>query len=186
MPAKIAQRAMVPDGLAAGMLGAAAVAVWFLVLDVVQGRVFFTPAALGSALFLNATSPQEVVLSPAVVLGYTTLHIAAFAAAGLLVAALARAAERHPPVLLGAVLLFVTIEVFFLGMIALLANWLLAVLAWWPILVANALAAAVMAVYVWRAHPVLRALDWMELEEPEPFHTGSAPDPVSVRTPGSQ
>lgn len=168
MATNIARRALIIEGIKAGMLGAGAVAVWFLVLDALQRRIFFTPAALGSALFLNATSAGEVVISPAIVLGYTAVHVAAFAIVGLIVAALAGAAERHPPVLLGIALLFVTIEVFFLGLIALVANWLLDVLSAWPILVANAIAAVVMAVYVWRAHPVLRARGLMDLEEPEP------------------
>lgn len=178
MAKRILERSMISEGIAAGMLGAAAVAVWFLLLDLVQRRIFFTPAALGSALFLNATSPEEVVISPAIVLGYTAVHVAAFAAVGLLLAALAAAAERHPPVLLGIALLFFTFEVFFLGLIALLANWLLDVLAWWPILVANAIAAVVMAVYVWRAHPVLRARGLMDLEEPEPVLRRSPADPA--------
>jgi hypothetical protein len=88
MRAANAKHSIMFGGITAGMLAAATVAGWFLVLNAVQGRLLFMPAALGSAFFLNATSPQEVVLSPAVVLGYTTLHIAAFAAAGFLLAAL--------------------------------------------------------------------------------------------------
>ena len=36
------------EGVVAGLLGAASVAAWFFVLDVVNGRPFFTPAVLGA------------------------------------------------------------------------------------------------------------------------------------------
>ena len=39
------------EGLVAGVLGAAAIALWFLVLDTVSGRPFFTPTILGTAIF---------------------------------------------------------------------------------------------------------------------------------------
>ena len=45
------------EGFWAGCIGAAAVAVWFLIVDTVNGRPFFTPAMLGSAVFWGATSP---------------------------------------------------------------------------------------------------------------------------------
>jgi hypothetical protein len=38
------------DGLFTGMIGAIAVAVWFLVLDVAAGRPLFTPNLLGNVL----------------------------------------------------------------------------------------------------------------------------------------
>lgn len=149
-------RGVLRDGIIAGLLGALAVAAWFFVIDVAVGRVLYTPAALGSALFHGATSPERVDLSAATVLGYTALHLAAFLVAGLAFATLVVRAEKSPPLLLGLVLLFVTFETLLLGLVAILASWLLDVLAWWSIGVGNLLAAAVMALYLWRSHPRLR------------------------------
>ena len=38
------------EGLTAGVLGATAVAVWFLILDTIAGRPFATPSMLGASL----------------------------------------------------------------------------------------------------------------------------------------
>ena len=39
------------EGLIAGLVGAATVAIWFLIIDTIQGRPLYTPAVLGAALF---------------------------------------------------------------------------------------------------------------------------------------
>ena len=39
------------EGIVAGILGAATIALWFLILDIFSGRPFYTPSLLGSALF---------------------------------------------------------------------------------------------------------------------------------------
>jgi len=147
---------IVREGLISGLVGAAAVALWFFTLDVLQDRPFFTPAALGSALFLGARGADQVEVTGGIVVGYTLLHTTAFIFAGMVAAGLLRAAERHPPVLLGIVLLFVTFEVFFFGLIVIVASWLLDALAEWTILVANLVAALAMGAYLVRRHPALR------------------------------
>ena len=146
----------VKEGLYAGFMGGVAVALWFLLIDAVRGQLLFTPAALGSALFLGARGVAEVEITLATVLGYTAMHFAAFIAAGFLASALASAAEREPPVLLGAGLLFVTLEVMFLGLLAIIAGWLLNALNWWSVVAANLIAAVAMGVYLWHEHPKLR------------------------------
>lgn len=159
---------VIREGVVAGLLGAGAVAVWFLVLDLLQGRALFTPAALGSALFLGAGSSSEVRTTVEIVASYTAVHVFVFLVVGLVAAALVRRAEREPPVLLGAVLLFVTLEAFIIGVIAIIASWLLHVMAWWTIGVANIIAAVVMGAYLWHEHPALRReLAVEDLEEPQ-------------------
>jgi len=162
----LAEHRTLREGLLVGLLGAAAVAVWFLFIDVAAGRVFFTPGALGSIIFHGATAAAEVRVDAVTVLAYTGLHIAAFLATGLIAAAIVAFAEdRHAYVLLGAVLLFVTFETFFIGLVTIVAQWLLEVIPWWTIAVANLIAAAVMAWYLWRRHPRLaQALGDPELE----------------------
>jgi hypothetical protein len=146
----------VKEGLYAGFLGAVSVALWFLLIDAVRGQLLFTPAALGSAIYLGARGVAEVQMTVGTVLGYTALHVAAFVAAGFLASALASAAEREPPVLLGAAMLFVTLEALFLGLLAIMAGWLLDALNWWSVVAANVIAAASMGAYLWHEHPKLR------------------------------
>jgi hypothetical protein len=154
------------EGLVVGLIGASVVALWFLVLDAAMGRILFTPAALGSVVFHGATTPVAVQVDALTVLGYTALHLIAFGIVGLVAAAIfAYAEDRHAYVLLGAVLLFVAFETFFIGILTLLAQWLLELIPWWSILVANVLAAAAMGVYLWRKHPELaRAVGDPDLE----------------------
>jgi len=155
----------VREGLIAGMIGAVAVAIWFLVLDTARGQILFTPAALGSALFFGARGIAEVQMTAATVLGYTALHVAAFLAVGFLASALASAAERDPPILLGLGLLFVTFEVLFLGLLAIAAGWLVDALDWWSVVVANLVAAAAMGSFLWHEHPKLQQELGTDIEE---------------------
>lgn len=145
---------IVKEGLIAGMIGAGAVALWFLVIDAVAGRLLFTPAALGSVVFHGARSVDAVQISMLTVLGYTAFHLVAFFATGLVFAALATEAEEwEAPVVFGAVLLFVTFEAFFIGIMAIIAQWLFAVIPWWSIFLGNLIAAVSMGYYLWRHHP---------------------------------
>ncbi|MBI4408306.1 MAG: hypothetical protein HY561_01280 [Gemmatimonadetes bacterium] len=167
--ATLHQHRIVEEGIVAGLIGASVVAVWFLVFDVVRGRVFFTPGALGSALFFGAAELADVQVNATTVLGYTGIHLLAFFIGGLVLAAVVTEAEREPPLVLGLVLLFVTFETLFIGLLAIFASWLLGVLSWWTIAVGNLLAAVAMGTYLWRQHPLLRAElshDTMHLEEP--------------------
>src|SRR3990170_4214173 len=107
------------------MIGAVAVMIWFLLLDLAQGRLLFTPGALGSALFFGARGIAEVQVTATTVLGYTGVHLAAFLTVGLIASALAEAASRQPAVLFGLVLFFVTLEAGFIGVIVIIAAWLL-------------------------------------------------------------
>ena len=156
---------VVREGLIAGLVGATVVAVWFLVIDLIQGRVLFTPAALGSAIFLGARGAAEIQVTAAMVIGYTVLHVGAFLVTGFIASALISEAEKDPPMLLGLILLFVTFEVLFFGLIAIMASWLLDSIRWWTILVANLIAAAAMGLYLWREHPSLRTELRKPLEE---------------------
>lgn len=153
----LSEHRVIREGLVAGFIGAIAVALWFLVLDLMRGQVLFTPAALGSAVLFGARGVAAVEITAATVLGYTAIHFGAFLLLGLLASTLAVAAERQPELILGLVLLFVVLEAAFIGMIAIAANWLLGALHWWTIAVANIVAAAAMGVYLWNEHPLLQA-----------------------------
>ncbi len=159
--------ALVREATIAGILSGFAVATWFLIVDAVQGRPFFTPSALGSVLFLGAESLAEVNVSLWITAAYTPVHYAIFLAIGFVATALVRQAERQPPVLIGGFLLFVAFEAFFLGAIAILAEFLLGPLAWWNIALGNLVAVIVMGGYLWKKHPTLsRALATEPIERP--------------------
>jgi hypothetical protein len=145
------------EGAVAGLLGGAVVAVWFLVYDMVSGRPLRTPALLGAAMFEGLRDPRALDVRLDVVLGYTVLHFAVFAAFGLLVSVLFTAAEREPRVLLGLFILFWCFELFFLGFVLVLEEALVGALLWWNIATANLLAALSMLVYFFLRHRSLGA-----------------------------
>ena len=153
----IGSNSVVREGIITGLIGAGVVAGWFLLFDVLRGRPFFTPGALGSALFLGSSTVAEVSVTAATVIGYTVLHIVAFVVTGFFAATIVTAAEDTPPLILGAVMFFAVFEAFFMGLLAMVAEFLLSDLAWWTIAVGNILAAVIMGWYLWEHHPRLRA-----------------------------
>ncbi|MFO7587955.1 MAG: hypothetical protein R6X22_07755 [Gemmatimonadota bacterium] len=152
----IAPRGFLRPGVITGLIGAATLAAWFLVVDSVSGRPLFTPAALGSVLLsgVDAASAVSVELEP--VLAYTLLHVTAFVLLGLLSAALAARIERFPPLAFAFVMLFVVYWTFVVFLTTMLGTWLLRELAWWSVFAGNLVAAAAMGAYLWKAHPRLR------------------------------
>lgn len=147
---------LIAEGLRVGLVGAVAVAAWFFLVDIVLGTPFRTPAALGSALLLGASSPEQVSMAPAVIAGYTIIHLVTFAGIGIAFVAVARGIERLPSfaylALLGAILL----EAVTLPTLIVLGQWVLGMVSLWEIGLANVIAVAAMVWWVLRAHPALR------------------------------
>jgi hypothetical protein len=146
------------EGIIAGILGALGVAVWFLVVDLVHGRPFYTPTLLGTALFGRGVWPATLESMPPsfeMVAMFTWVHLLAFAVVGVVAARLIAMAERHPSLGFGFVLLFVILEACFTAAVMIVAAPVLRALTWPAILVANMLAAAVMAGYFWLRHPTM-------------------------------
>ncbi len=147
------------DGIIAGILGALAVALWFLIFDSARGRPFYTPSILGTALFGRGASLAPLEATPVsmdMVLMFTWVHGLVFAALGGIAAWLLAVAERSPHVGFGIILLFVVFEACFTMAAYLLAAPILHALTWPAVVIANLLAAAVMAGYLWWRHPALR------------------------------
>ena len=88
------QRSILREGTIAGLLGAAAVAIWFLIFDTLRGKPFLTPAILGSAVFYGVKDPTGLDPTLGPVLGYTVLHGLAFIAFGIVAASLMAVSER--------------------------------------------------------------------------------------------
>lgn len=147
------------EGIVAGILGAVTIAIWFLIIDAVNGRPLYTPTVLGTVLFRRGPEmPALDTLAPSfeMVLMFTWVHGLVFAAIGGLASRLLVTAERHPSVGFGILLLFVVFTAGFTVAAMLFAAPVLKALTWPAVLVANLLAAAVMAGYFRLRHPRLR------------------------------
>ena len=147
------------QGIVAGVLGAATIAIWFFLVDIFSGRPFYTPNVLGTVLFRGGQGldqPQNLPVSLEMVLVYTWVHGLVFCAIGGLAAKLLDLAERNVNAGFGILLLFVIFEFGFVGAALVFAEPILRALAWPSVLIGNLMAAAVMAVYFWRHHPSMK------------------------------
>jgi hypothetical protein len=149
----VESQALYQEGIVAGILAAAAVAIWFLVVDSLAGRPFYTPSVLGTALFGRGADLDKVTVSLPTVAMFTWVHGLIFAALGGIAARLLVLAERHPSLGFGIVLFFVLFQAGFTTAVALVAPSVFIVLGWASIFVANLLAAATMVVYLRMRHP---------------------------------
>lgn len=147
------------EGMIAGVVGALAIALWFLVLDTLSGRPLWTPTVLGTVLFRGGAglaTPETLGVSAEMVLMFTWVHGLVFVALGGLVARLLGHVERHPSSGFGVLLLFVIFQFGFIVAATIFAAPVLRLLSPWSILVANLLAAAAMTAYFRGCHPGLR------------------------------
>ena len=146
------------EGVIAGTIGAATIALWFLILDLIQGRPLYTPTVLGTVLFTGKESLPAtggVPISVDVVVQFTFVHWLVFAAVGGLAAWLLGFAERNANLGFGILLLFVLLECGFLAGAMVFARPILQALAWPAVLLGNVLATLTMGSYFWRQHPHL-------------------------------
>jgi hypothetical protein len=140
------------EGILVGLAGAAAVAAWFFVLDLVAATPFRTPALLGAVLFDGLRDPAALTITPAIVVKYTAVHGLAFLIFGWAIAGLFALAERDRHLLLGVFMLFCCFEVAVLAAMMILGAWLLDTLQPWAILGGNLVAALVMLGLLFRDH----------------------------------
>lgn len=138
-----------------GLIGAVAVAIWFLLIDIVEGRAFFTPALLGSVVFWGVRDAAAVVISFQTVAAYTVIHGIAFVVVGVIVSQLLSVAEREPSLLAVLLQLFIGLELGFHASSALLFTSISAHLAWFNVAIANLIAAGAMGYYFWRKRLVM-------------------------------
>jgi hypothetical protein len=144
------------EGLIAGLIGATSIAIWFLIVDTISGRPFYTPTVLGIGL-LSVFGPRGDEGPVAQVLAYTIFHYGIFLAIGVLVSYVVHRAEQDDTVLAVALILFVALEVGFYGLVAVLSQTRqLGALAWYQVMAGNLIAALTMGIYIWRTHPELR------------------------------
>ncbi len=140
------------EGLRVGLAGAAAVAVWFLVLDLIAGVPLRTPALLGAALFHGLRDPGALVITPGLVGAYSIVHCALFVLFGWAAAGLFTLADRDRHVLFAVFMLFLCFEVAAFAFVAVLGSWLLHTITPSAIIGANLIATVLMLFLLFRNH----------------------------------
>jgi hypothetical protein len=150
-----AKRSVLREGVVAGLVGAAVVALWFFVFDVLRGRPFLTPTLLGTLVFEGTASPAGMEPAAGPILGYTLIHVLAFVAFGVVAAAIMAVSEREPALFVAFVILFACFEVVFFGVVGALGQAVQEALVWWAVLVGNLIASIAMLWFLFRAHRAL-------------------------------
>ena len=146
------------EGTYAGAIGAATVAVWFLILDLLQGHPLRTPSVLGQVLLFGERTPNLETVHFGAVIAYTAVHFGAFLLLGIGLVRLVRWAAKESLVRYALLQVFLVFEVFFYGLLMLVSEATRALFPFWTVLIANTLAAIAMAAYLWRMHPEFRQL----------------------------
>ncbi len=147
------------EGLVAGVLAYVAVALVFAGADLLLGRALFaTPAAIGGVLFYGGhavAGPGAVSAGP--VAAANGVHILLSVVLGLVAALLVEETERHPQFFYAT---FAMVVFFLFASTAVLLGIPSAITRaapWAVILVANVIGLGVAGIYLWHAHPRLRA-----------------------------
>jgi hypothetical protein len=146
------------EGLVAGVLGYATVVVYFVALNLIQGRSpFYTAALLGSNLFYGLESPADLTITAGPVIAYNGVHLLGFVVVGGIMAWLAGLAERIPQGWYLVSLLFLLVLAHGFGLPLWFDEPIRNELPLWHVVVATSIAAVVMGLYLLSAHPRLRA-----------------------------
>ena len=155
-----AARRTIKDGIVVGLIGYAAVALFYSVFDQLAARApLYTVDLLGRAVFRGLRDPG-VLFFPldrdwGAIFLYNALHLVIALAIGLIVTSLVASAEQHPS---GRSLVWLVIVAGFvvtITVIGLLTTPMRPVLPWWSIVVANTLAVLLAGAYLVKRRPGL-------------------------------
>jgi hypothetical protein len=140
------------DGVIAGLIGGAVIALWFWIFDAVNGHPFQTPALLAAALLHG--SRQPVTMDSAawtLVAQYSVVHCLVFAVMGAIGALMLDAATRDAELFAPLLIFTAAFEVFFIALLMLMGPAAAAAMPWWKVLIGNLMAtSAMLAFFLWR------------------------------------
>jgi len=145
--ARIGFAEIVGDGVAAGLIGASAVALWFLVIDAVLREPLFTPSLVASALLRGVPASADHHVDLTMVATFAALHSMAFIVFGVVVAWIVDQFEHTPDLPLIAIGVFLGLEAGFVTASKLLVPDVAAVIGHGFIVAGNVFAALGMALY---------------------------------------
>jgi hypothetical protein len=136
-----------------GAIGGSVVALFFLVVDSIQGEPFFTPSLMGQVLFEGSPAGEIVDLRLDMVALYSAVHFATFGLLGCAVALAVREVELHARNPVGVLLgLFVIVEWAFFVTAWVFLPGVMAVLGPFRVALANLLAASGIVLFLTVQH----------------------------------
>jgi hypothetical protein len=138
------------DGTMAGVIGASAIALFFLLVDAARREPLYTPSLMASALLRGTPPAQHPGVDLSMVAAYTVVHGAAFVAVGVVAAWATALRGESVATMTLAMLLFAGLELGFLLTCVVVEPSLLGAVGVPAATVGNLLAAIGMAAYLHR------------------------------------
>jgi hypothetical protein len=146
------------QGLVAGLIGYATVALVFAVANAIAGRsIFYTAALLGASLFYGVKDPAHVAVTAQYVFAYNGAHLVVFLIFGMVSAGLADLSERLTQLWYVGLVMFFFVAfhlVAAMQAVSIPVQEAIPPLAVWT---SGAAAAVLMGVYLLWEHPKIRA-----------------------------
>ncbi len=141
------------QGLVAGLIAYAAVALFFLLVNVIAGRSpFYTAAALGEVLFYGLEDPTSIVIEPGPVLAYNGVHLIVSLIAGTIGAWLFFETERHHWLWYFVFFVFIAGFVYSLVFVGVVSAETSEIVPWWSVAVATVIWVVALGSYLWYQH----------------------------------
>jgi hypothetical protein len=137
------------DGALAGVIGAAVIALWYLIFDAARGQPPGSTAALAATLFGGAH------VGTALTLGRLAFHFAVFALIGVAGALMLETAEHDESLFPTMMLLTPVFEIFCILILMLIGPSAQVSLPWWKFLIGALMATSAMLAFFLERHPTL-------------------------------
>ncbi len=148
------------EGIVVGLIGYAAVAVFYTAFDILAARgAFYTVNLLGRAVFRGLRDPSvlmfPVSLDTAAILLYNGLHLVIALIIGLVVTGLLGYSEHHQSRRYGVLLVIIAGFIVTILGVGMLTTGIRPVLPFWSIVVANSFAVLLAGIYLVRQRPTM-------------------------------
>jgi hypothetical protein len=146
---------IVGDGVFAGLIGASAVALWFLVVDAALREPLFTPSLVASTLLRGVPASPDHAVDLTMVAAFTAIHSFLFIVFGIAASWVVDQFQHTPDLPLISIATFIALEGGFVIATKLFVPDLAEAIGHGFIVAGNVLAAVGMAVYLrgWQRHP---------------------------------
>lgn len=141
------------DAFYVGAIGGSVVALFFLVIDLLNAQPFFTPSLMGTVLFTGVAAEGVTSVQLNMVTYYTLVHFLTFGILGAAVSIAVHEIElhaQHPFLVLTT--LFLAFEIGFVLMANIFMSGVISVVGVVPITIANILAAGAMGGFLLVTH----------------------------------
>ncbi len=147
------RRQMFTEGLVAGVIGYASIAVFYALLNLALGHPVLSTARLLGQGLVSQSLVDSTPLAP--VLAFNSVHLVALLIVGTAISWLVYETERHPDLWLLTFMAGLMALSFAEGFMLLVAEPAVTVLPWWSVVAANLVAGLTVGGYLLRSHRTL-------------------------------